>query len=192
MKIGYMRVSTDDQDLSLQKAALERAGCEKIFSDKASGKTTSRTGLDQALSLLKPGDVFTVWKIDRLGRRSAHVITLVEELTEKGIGFVSLTEGFDTTTPMGEAMVGILAVFAQLERRVISQRTKAGMAAAKANGKHLGRHAEADPRMILVEKRLREGLSIRETAEETGVNRGKVQRLSKKLAHELRPGSDLI
>lgn len=137
-KIGYMRISTEMQDHALQRAALERAGCDHIYEDTISGSTTARTGLDACMTALLPGDTLVVWKLDRLGRKVINLYNLVESLTSKGINFVSLTETLDTTTVAGRAMFGIMAVFAQMERETISMRVKAGLAVRKSNGKKLG------------------------------------------------------
>jgi DNA invertase Pin-like site-specific DNA recombinase len=98
MKIGYCRVSSNDQTLNLQKDALKKAGCEKIFSDTGSGASSSRPGLDQCLDQLRKGDTLVVWRLDRLGRSLKHLLTLVEDFSNRGIEFVSLTEAIDTTT----------------------------------------------------------------------------------------------
>jgi DNA invertase Pin-like site-specific DNA recombinase len=136
---GYVRVSTDDQDLTLQVNALERYGVDFIFSDKASGKSMKRVGLKRAVKVMRSGDILVVWKLDRLGRNLMGVLEMVESLKEAGIELVSITEQFDTTSPMGKAFMQIAMVFAELERNMISERTKAGMAAGKAAGKRFGR-----------------------------------------------------
>tara|TARA_B110000977_G_C11041423_1_gene479029 strand:- start:406 stop:1143 length:738 start_codon:yes stop_codon:yes gene_type:complete len=138
-KYGYARVSTEDQDLSLQINALEKYGVDHMFSESASGKNMERKELKMVLRLMRPGDTLVVWKIDRLGRSLMGVLNVIKEIRDKDIEFVSITEQFDTTTPMGNAMLQIALVFAELERNMISERTKAGMAAAKARGKKAGR-----------------------------------------------------
>lgn len=144
MKVGYMRVSTDDQDVAMQEVALLRAGCERLYADKISGKTTSRPQLDLMLRELRAGDTLVVWKLDRLGRTTVHLIGLIEELSRKGIEFRSVTENFDTTTPMGRAMVGIMAVFAQLEREVIQERIRAGVKRAMSERDSWGRKVDKE------------------------------------------------
>lgn len=137
---GYARVSTDDQEMTLQIAALERYGVDHIFSEHASGKTVvKRKELARVLKQMRGGDVLVVWKLDRLGRNMLEILELVEELKEKKILLVSLTENVDTTSPMGRAFFQIAMVFAELERNMIAERTKAGMAAARAAGKVFGR-----------------------------------------------------
>ena len=148
MKIGYARVSTDDQNMSLQLDALQAAGCEKIFTDQLSGATTKRPGLDQTLAALQPGDVLTVWRLDRLGRTMRHLIETVTDLAERGIGFQSITEAMDTTTAGGELLFHVMGALAQFERRLIAERSRAGIAAARRRGKHLGRPADLTPEKI--------------------------------------------
>ena len=142
MKIGYARVSTDDQNLSLQLDDLAAARCDQVFQDEMSGATAQRPGLDAALAALQPGDVLTVWRLDRLGRSTKHLVDVLNDFAERGIGFQSLTEGMDTTTAGGEFIYHVMAALAQLERRLNVERTKAGIAAARRRGKHLGRPAE--------------------------------------------------
>jgi len=140
MIIGYARVSTEDQDLQLQMDALEKFGCERIVTEKASGKTMDRTKFQAFIKHgVRRGDVLVVWKLDRLGRTLSGVVQVIEELQVNGIDLVSITDGFDVRTPMGKAMMQITLVFAELERNLISERTKAGMAAAKAGGATFGR-----------------------------------------------------
>lgn len=139
MEIGYARVSTGDQNLDLQEQALSAAGASRIFTDRVSGAATSRPGLDKALAALTTGDVLVVWRLDRLGRSLSHLITLVHGLGERGIGFRSLTEGIDTTTAQGKLVFHMMGALAEFERALISERTRAGLQAAKARGGRLGR-----------------------------------------------------
>lgn len=137
---GYARVSTDDQELTLQIAALERFGVDAFISEHASGKTvTGRKELARLVKIMRSGDVLVVWKLDRLGRNLLEILELVEGLNRDGIMLVSLTENVDTTSAMGRAFFQIAMVFAELERNMIAERTKAGMAAARAAGKVFGR-----------------------------------------------------
>lgn len=136
---GYARVSTDDQDLTLQVNALEKYGVDFIFSEHASGKNMRRKGLKRALKVIRSGDTLVVWKLDRLGRDLSGVLATIKAMDDQGISLVSLTEQFDTQTPMGKAFMQIALVFAELERNMISERTKAGMAAGRAAGKRFGR-----------------------------------------------------
>jgi DNA invertase Pin-like site-specific DNA recombinase len=139
MLIGYARVSTHDQTLNLQKDALEKAGCTKIFTDTASGAKTERKGLEEALNYVRKGDTLVVWRLDRLGRSLPHLITTMTALEERGIGFKSLTENIDTTTSGGKLIFHIFGALAEFERNLIRERTQAGLIAARARGKTGGR-----------------------------------------------------
>jgi DNA invertase Pin-like site-specific DNA recombinase len=133
-KIGYARVSTDEQNLSLQIDALKAVGCEKIFSDQGiSGSLASRPNLNRALRTLRPGDKLVVWRLDRLGRSLVNLIQLLDQLGEKGVRFHSLNENIDTTSSGGRLVFHMMAALAEFERTLISERTRAGMAAARAN-----------------------------------------------------------
>lgn len=148
MKIGYARVSTDDQNLSLQLDALDAAGCERIFEDKVSGASTERAGLTKALAAVGSGDVLTVWRLDRLGRSLPHLIATIAGLQEKGAGFHSLTEAIDTETAGGELVFHMMGALAQFERRLIAERTRSGLVAAKRRGVKLGRKHALTPTQI--------------------------------------------
>src|SRR5215204_5748619 len=139
MLIGYARISTDDQNLDLQRDALQNANCEQIFTDQVSGTKAKRPGLDEALSHLRAGDTLVVWRLDRLGRSLRHLIETVTALQEKGIGFKSLIELIDTTTSGGRLVFNIFASHAEFEREIIRERTQAGLQAARARGKTGGR-----------------------------------------------------
>ncbi|GAB6852846.1 recombinase family protein [Paraburkholderia kururiensis] len=140
MKIGYARVSTEEQNLSLQKDALRRAGCQKLHTDRGvSGSEFSRPGLDDALARLGPGDTLVVWRLDRLGRSLSKLIDLISYLGRNGIGFISLTESIDTTSAGGVLMFHMMAALSEFERRLISERTRAGMLAARERGRSVGR-----------------------------------------------------
>jgi DNA invertase Pin-like site-specific DNA recombinase len=145
--VGYARVSTADQSLDLQLKAFADAGITKLFSDHGvSGTLASRPELDKALAYVREGDVLVVWKLDRLGRSTKNVLEVIELLNTSGVGFRSLTEGLNTTGPMGQAMLTVLAAFNQLERDVTVERTHAGLAAAKAQGRVGGRPRVMDPK----------------------------------------------
>jgi len=140
MKIGYARVSTDEQSVDLQIAALEAVRCDCIFKDEGiSGTRFSRPGLDSALKTLKKGDTLVVWRLDRLGRSLSRLVELVDELGRQGVQFASLTESIDTSSSGGTLLFHIMAALAQFERTLIGERTRAGMHAARARGKHVGR-----------------------------------------------------
>lgn len=145
MLIGYARVSTDEQNLDLQVDALEQAGCDRIFSDTGfSGALTSRPALDRAIALLRPGDTLVTWRLDRLGRSLGHLISLVAELESKHVAFKSLSDAIDTRTAGGRLQFHMLGALAEFERSLISERTRAGMAAARARGARIGRPAKLD------------------------------------------------
>lgn len=173
MLVGYARVSTEEQNLALQLDALANAGCRQIFQDEgASGADTSRPALEQALAALQPGDVLVTWKLDRLGRSLAHLIDVVGRLRSNEVGFRSLSEAIDTTTASGRLLFHVMGALAEFERALISERTRAGMAAAKARGHHVGR----PPKLGVAEiARARKQLqantaSLKELAEALGVS----------------------
>src|SRR5215217_4598607 len=138
MRIGHARVSTQDQTLDLQKDALEKAECERIFTDTVTGTKARRPGLEEALSHLREGDTLVVWRLDRLGRSLRHLIDTVTDLQERGIGFKSLTENIDTTTSSGKLVFHIFGALAEFEREIIRERTLAGLQAARAKGRQGG------------------------------------------------------
>jgi DNA invertase Pin-like site-specific DNA recombinase len=180
MYIGYARVSTDDQNLALQEDALKEAGCEKIFYDKISGAKSERPGLKEALDYLRDGeDVLVVWRLDRLGRSLKDLIELVTQLEEQKIGFKSLQDPVDTTSPGGMLVFHIFGALAEFERNLIRERTKAGLAAARARGKKGGRRRSLNEDQV---KRLyqlcddtdtdgRKKYNIKEICEMMGVSR---------------------
>lgn len=153
-KYGYARVSTNEQELSLQLDALIKAGCSKssIYTDKISGSQTYRPGLNACLKALRGGDTLLVWRLDRLGRSMTHLISTVGELRERGVAFQSICDGMiDTTTASGELIFNIFSTLAQFERRLIQERTCAGLAAARARGRTGGRKSldPNDPRVLI-------------------------------------------
>ncbi len=178
-RYGYARVSTDGQEIRLQRDALSDARCERIFEDQGSGGNLNRPMLRRLLSLLVAGDVVVVWKMDRLSRSLRDLLGLLEEIQDKGAAFVSLTEAIDTTTPAGRMVANMIGVFAEFERAMVSERTKAGMKAAVARGEHIGR-----PRALTAPQRaeivLRVGCgewSQAEAARLFGVSKATVSRL---------------
>lgn len=152
MKIGYARISTADQSLDLQTDALAAAGCEKIFHDTASGAKDERRGLADAVEYARAGDVLAVWKLDRLGRSLRHLIEIVNRLHEKGVGFASLQENIDTTTPGGKLIFHVFGALAEFERELIRERTNAGLKAARARGKKGGRREKLTPQQVEMAK----------------------------------------
>lgn len=189
MKIGYARVSTTDQNLELQLDALQGAGVasENVYTDRASGKSDSRPGLDGCLKALRKGDTLVVWKLDRLGRNLRHLINTVRELEERGVGFKVLTgqgANIDTGTPAGKLTFGIFAALAEFERSLISERTKAGLKSARARGRRggakpklspyalAGVNAKAEHAALVRDK----NFSLAKAAEELGVHRSTLWR----------------
>jgi DNA invertase Pin-like site-specific DNA recombinase len=171
MLIGYARISQDTQSIDLQIDALSAAGCDKIFSDTMSGSRNDRPGLKQALEFARSGDSICVWRLDRLGRSLSHLIALMQDLERREIGFRSLTEAIDTTTPGGRLTYNLFASLAEFERSVLRERTRAGLRAARQRGRLGGR-----PRLVTAEKldavrRLLEaGTSVRDVATALGVS----------------------
>ncbi len=163
--VGYARVSTQDQDLSLQLDALAAAGCAKVFEDHASGARADREGLQAALDYVRDGEVLVVWKLDRLGRSLPHLIETVTELAKRGVGFRSLTEAIDTTTPGGRLIFHIFGALGQFERDLIQERTRAGLAAATARGRKGGRKpAVTEEKLRRAREHIAKGLTVREAA----------------------------
>jgi DNA invertase Pin-like site-specific DNA recombinase len=148
--LGYARVSTAEQNLDLQRDALTAAGCYRIFADTGSGALTARPQLDKLLDHLRPGDTLVVWKLDRLGRSLRHLVDTVTALAERGVGFRSLQESIDTTTPGGKLVFHLFAALAEFERDIIRERTTAGLAAARARGRTGGRPSVMTPEKIAV------------------------------------------
>lgn len=138
-RLGYARVSTQDQDEALQLDALTAAGCDRLFVDKSSGKVESRPALDDLLKQARTGDTLVVWRLDRLGRSLRHLISVVGELERQGVAFRSLTESIDTSTPGGKLIFHVFGALAEFERELIVERTRAGLAAARARGRVGGR-----------------------------------------------------
>jgi DNA invertase Pin-like site-specific DNA recombinase len=173
MYIGYARVSTDDQNLDLQRDALNSAGCEQIFTDQVSGTRARRPGLEQALSHLRAGDTLVVWRLDRLGRSLRHLIDTVTDLQEKGIGFKSLTESIDTTTSGGKLVFHIFGALAEFEREIIRERTQAGLQAARARGKTGGRPKALTEKQVAMLRQLAAdpNRSVEEICQTLGISR---------------------
>jgi len=154
MLIGYARVSTTDQNLDMQKDELGRAGCERIFTEVASGAKAERPGLTEALDYARTGDTLVVWKLDRFGRSLTHLLASVAELQARGVGFRSLHENIDTTTSTGKLVFHVFAALAEFERDIIRDRTTAGLAAARARGRRGGRRPVLDEKKLALAKSL--------------------------------------
>ena len=165
MRIGYARVSTSDQCINLQRDALQKAGCERIFEDEASGSRADRPGLVEAIDFARKGDLLMVWKLDRLGRSLPHLIEVVGGLEERGVGFRSLTESIDTTTAGGKLIFHVFGALSDFERSLIRERTNAGLKAARARGRVGGRpRAMTDRKIEAARRLLRDGTPVRDVA----------------------------
>lgn len=145
MIVGYARVSTEEQNLDLQLDALNAAGCERIYKDKVSGAKADRPELNLLLQHVRPGDVVVIWKLDRLGRSLSHLISTVSEFEKRGVGFKSLQDNFDSTTPTGKLTFHMIGAFAEFERDLGRSRTLAGLASARARGRVGGRPSGLSP-----------------------------------------------
>jgi DNA invertase Pin-like site-specific DNA recombinase len=154
MNVGYARVSTSDQTLDLQKDALKKAGCQKIFTDVISGAKSKRDGLEEAKNYAREGDTLVVWKLDRMGRSLRDLIETVIDLKKRKIEFKSLTESIDTTTPGGNFIFNIFGSLAEFERDIIKERTKAGLQAARVRGRKGGRPKSLSPKKIEIARAL--------------------------------------
>jgi DNA invertase Pin-like site-specific DNA recombinase len=171
MLIGYARVSTQDQNLELQKIELKKAGCKKIYEDTVSGKQANRQGLTMALEILRKDDTLVVWKLDRLGRSLKQLISLIEDLEKQGVHFRSLTDNIDTHTTAGRFFFHVMASLAEMERESIVERTRAGLKAAKEMGRTGGRkRLMTDSKIASAKKLLESGVPAREVAANLGVS----------------------
>lgn len=184
MIFGYARVSTQDQKLSAQRDALKAAGCEKVITDKASGTKAARPGLDRLLDQLRKGDTLVVAKLDRLGRSLPHLVDLVNTLKDRGVHFRSLGESIDTSTSIGKLVFRIFASLAEFERDLIEERTKAGLASARARGRMGGRPKAMTRKQIKLAQSLHAAgdVSVSEICEQLGVSRSTLYRHLKKAA----------
>jgi DNA invertase Pin-like site-specific DNA recombinase len=173
MRIGYARVSTQEQNLDLQRDALKKAGCEKIIVDKASGKSETRAGLEKLREMVRRGDVIVVWRLDRLGRSLRHLIDVMTELEKEGIGFRSLQEEINTTTSGGKLVFHIFGALAEFERNLIKERTHAGLQAARARGRQGGRpkRLSAQQRALAVDLFRQKKHSIGEICSTLGITK---------------------
>jgi len=171
LPIGYARVSTDDQKLALQMDALKKVDCDRVFTDRTSGVRLARPGLDDALSHLRAGDTLVVWKLDRLGRCVKGLVDLVNGLEARGVHFRSLTDGIDTKSPAGRFFFHIMASLAQMERELIVERTRAGLAAARKLGRVGGRKRRmTDSKIKAARRLLAGGTPPRDVADNLGVS----------------------
>ena len=175
--LGYARVSTTDQDPTLQTDALKAAGCFKIWTDVASGAKTDRPELAAVIDHLRPGDTLTVWRLDRLGRSLPHLLEIVAQLEAGGIGFRSLTEEINTTTPGGRLVFTIFAALAEFERNLLRERTFAGLEAARKQGRSGGRPPALDGQQKAIARKMKgAGVSMTAIAHTLGVARSTLYR----------------
>ncbi|WP_341973673.1 recombinase family protein [Staphylococcus aureus] len=184
MKIGYARVSTGLQNLNLQEDRLNAYGCEKIFSDHISGSKSKRPGLDKAIEFARSGDTIVVWRLDRLGRNMEDLITLVNELNERGVSFHSLEENItmDKSSSTGQLLFHLFAAFAEFERNLILERSSAGRIAARARGRYGGRPENLNQKDLNLLKTLYDnGTPIKTIAEQWQVSRTTIYRYLNKL-----------
>ncbi|HEE8868379.1 recombinase family protein [Staphylococcus aureus] len=184
MKIGYARVSTGLQNLNLQEDRLNSYGCEKIFSDHISGSKSKRPGLDKAIEFARSGDTIVVWRLDRLGRNMEDLITLVNELNERGVSFHSLEENItmDKSSSTGQLLFHLFAAFAEFERNLILERSSAGRIAARARGRYGGRPEKLNKKDLNLLKTLYDnGTPIKTIAEQWQVSRTTIYRYLNKL-----------
>ncbi len=177
MRIGYARVSTDDQSLNLQLDALTAAGCARIFTDKLSGQSRKRPGLGEALAALSRDNQLVVWRLDRLGRNFRDLVDIADELRERGTNLISLSEGIDTSSSVGEIIFRLMSVFSDFERNLIVERTRAGLAAAKSRGVRLGRQSHISVEQIREAQQLkRSGVPMTAIARQLGIGRSTLYR----------------
>lgn len=176
-RIGYARVSTADQSLNAQTDRLTAAGCERIFAEHVSGTLRERPQLAACLDYLRPGDVLVVAKLDRLGRSLSHLLEVVADLDRRGIGLVSLGEAIDTTTAAGRLLLHVIGAVAQFERDLITERTQAGLAAARSRGRTGGRPSKMTPERAAAARSLIEsGHTVSQAAAALGVGRATLYR----------------
>ena len=177
MKVGYARVSTQDQNLDLQLSALRQAGCDKVFFDAGvSGTAVHRPALKKVLKALRPGDVLVTWRLDRLGRSLSHLISLIADLERRGIAFRSLCEAVDTSTAPGRLMFHVLGALAEFERSLIRERTTAGLTAARARGTTLGRPAKLSTEQVEMAIRETSRSSLADIADSLSISRSTLRR----------------
>src|ERR1700733_6689935 len=183
MKYGYARASTEDQNPAMQLAALKKAGCKTVFKDEVTGAHVKRPALTRCLKTLKAGDTLIVWKLDRLGRSLRDLIHMLDGFKQEGIKFRSLTEAIDTETPTGRAMWQMIGVLAELERSLITERTRAGVKAAQRRGGKCGRKPKLPPdRLAHARKLIDQGKSPTEAAKIIGIARATIYRALQRAA----------
>ncbi|MCS0827810.1 recombinase family protein [Cytobacillus firmus] len=177
MKFGYARVSTQEQNLDMQMDALNKEGCDQIFQEKITTRKADRPQLEEMIKVLRPGDTVVIFKLDRISRSTKHLIELSELFENKGVQFVSLQDSIDTSTPMGRFFFRVMASIAELERDIVSERTRAGLSAARARGRKGGRPKADEKKVDLAVKMYKsKDYSIKEIVEATGVSQATLYR----------------
>lgn len=191
MILGYARVSTLDQNLDMQIDALEKAGCERVITDKVKSEKESRPGLDQVLTMLRSGDTLVVWKLDRLGRTLRHLVNLIDSFSKKNIQFRSLQESIDTTTPVGKLIFHTISAIAEFERDMIRTRTRSGLAAARARGRLGGRPpALTTGKVKTAIAMYNTGCTVDEICSEMGISRSTFYKYIRGTGNERKTGGD--
>lgn len=192
MLLGYTRVSTDEQTTRLQQDALKAAGCERTFSERAPSASAERPVLAELLGHLRTGDTVVVWRLDRLGRSLPHLIAIVQKLEAAGVGLRSLTEGIDTTTANGRLIFHLFGALAEFERELIRERTRAGLAAARARGRKGGRPAKLSPEKVRVATRLLRDpeTTVSEVARTLGVHRSTLHKALQAVKNNPSPAAE--
>jgi len=180
MIIGYIRVSTQKQNLEVQKAALKNYGIDKLYEEKASGMNTNRPILNELIKYLRRDDILVIYDLSRLGRTVHGVMKLIQYFTDKDIGFVSLKENLDIKTPIGRAMVSIIASFNQMQIEIQNEKIKEGLINAKSQGKRLGRKPISMKKIKLIKALKKEGFSNQEIAEHLNISKRSVINYSQK------------
>jgi DNA invertase Pin-like site-specific DNA recombinase len=177
-RVGYTRVSTVSQTLDQQNAALKTAGVTKTFSDTMSGARDDRPGLAALMEYVREGDTIVVWKLDRLGRNTLHILETLKAMTDRGVTLVSVTDGIDSSTPAGRMMIGMLGSLAEYERELVKERTALKRQASRANGERFGRPKRVkDPMCIATAKRMKaDGHTAKDIAKYLGVSRATLYR----------------
>lgn len=185
-RIGYARVSADDRKLDLQRDALNRAGCAKIYEETASGKAVGRPALEQCRKALRPGDTLVVWRLDRVGRSLPDLVQIVVELEQRGIGFESLSERIETSSAAGKLVFDVFTALAEFERNLIRERTHAGLAAARARGRAGGRKPKLDAQQIHEINRLMTdpNISVNQIAKRYKVSRTTIYKVAPTQKHD--------
>lgn len=194
-RIGYARVSTDDQNLDLQRDALRLAGVGAIYEEAASGKDVARQEFNHCLKALRAGDTLVVWRLDRLGRSLQDLVRIVASLEENGVGFESITERIETTSAAGKLVFHVFAALAEFERNLIRERTRAGLVAARARGRSGGRKPKLDARQIREIKRLMSDptIPVSQIAERYKVSRTTIYKVASRSAMSAsEPQSDVV